>query len=75
MKAADVRAGLTRTDTVAPYSATVGIGEVRDFGQSDAPGVPGFTGPLHSRPAAYGAPGSVRPRNPYDAQRALAPGR
>ncbi len=72
MEATNARAGLVKTGTVVPYSATVGIGEVGEVGRTD---VPDFTGPLPSRPAAYGAPGSVRPRNPYDTRRALAPGR
>ncbi|MFJ6634334.1 glycosyl hydrolase family 28-related protein [Streptomyces sp. NPDC091376] len=62
------RAGLIRIDGVAPYSATVGISTVREFDQID---VPDFTGPLTSRLEAYGSPGSVRPRNLYEAQRAL----
>jgi len=53
---------------LAPYSATVGISEVREFGQID---VPGFTGDLHTRPAAYGSPEAVRPRNLYEAQRGV----
>ncbi|WP_030554280.1 glycosyl hydrolase family 28-related protein [Streptomyces exfoliatus] len=62
------RAGLVKIDTVAPYSATVGISEVREFDQTD---VPDFTGDLHARVEAYGNPASVRPRNLYEAQRAL----
>ncbi|MFD7505244.1 glycosyl hydrolase family 28-related protein [Streptomyces sp. NPDC059850] len=62
------RAGCVRIDGIAPYSATVGISEVREFGQTD---VPDFAGPLHSRIEAYGHPESVRPRNLYEAQRAL----
>ncbi|MFF5427075.1 MULTISPECIES: glycosyl hydrolase family 28-related protein [unclassified Streptomyces] len=62
------RAGLVKLDTVAPYSATVGISEVREFDQID---VPDFTGALHARVEAYGRPESVRPRNLYEAQRAL----
>ncbi|GHE69570.1 hypothetical protein GCM10018785_42630 [Streptomyces longispororuber] len=62
------RAGLVRIDGVAPYSATVGISRVREFDQID---VPDFPGPLHARVEAYGAPGAVRPRNLYEAQRAL----
>ncbi|MER7515210.1 glycosyl hydrolase family 28-related protein [Streptomyces sp. NPDC126499] len=60
------RAGLVRLDTVAPYSATVGISEVREFDQIDAPD---FAGELHARLEAYGAPGAVRPSNLYEAQR------
>ncbi|MFD7230849.1 glycosyl hydrolase family 28-related protein [Streptomyces sp. NPDC059881] len=62
------RAGLIRIDGVAPYSATVGISTVREFDQID---VPDFTGQLGSRLEAYGSPGSVRPRNLYEAQRVL----
>ncbi|MFD8642294.1 glycosyl hydrolase family 28-related protein [Streptomyces zaomyceticus] len=62
------RAGLVKIDTIAPYSATVGISEVREFDQTD---VPDFTGDLHARVEAYGSPGSVRPRNLYEAQREL----
>ncbi|MEU1094495.1 glycosyl hydrolase family 28-related protein [Streptomyces sp. NPDC005877] len=61
------RAGLVKIDGLAPYSATVGISEVREFDQID---VPDFTGDPHARLEAYGAPGSVRPRNLYEAQRA-----
>ncbi|MGW0551603.1 hypothetical protein [Streptomyces altiplanensis] len=71
MRATNARAGPVRTGTVAPCRATVGISEVGEFDRTDVPGIPG---PLRSRLAAYGAPGSVRPRNPYDARRALAPG-
>ncbi|MFI0780690.1 glycoside hydrolase family 55 protein [Streptomyces sp. NPDC021212] len=62
------RAGCVKIDDVAPYSATVGISEVRQFGQTD---VPDFSGPLHSRSESYGRPEAVRPRNLYEAQRAL----
>ncbi|MFE7134212.1 glycosyl hydrolase family 28-related protein [Streptomyces sp. NPDC057638] len=62
------RAGLVRIDQVAPYSATVGISHVREFGQVD---VPDFTGPLNARLEAYGTPGAVWPPNLYRAQRAL----
>ncbi|MDT9693322.1 glycosyl hydrolase family 28-related protein [Streptomyces sp. P9(2023)] len=62
------RAGLVKIDTIAPYSATVGISEVREFDQID---VPDFTGELHARVEAYGNPGAVRPRNLYEAQRML----
>ncbi|WP_413808771.1 glycoside hydrolase family 55 protein [Streptomyces sp. OE57] len=62
------RAGCVKIDDVAPYSATVGISEVRQFGQID---VPDFTGPLHSRIESYGHPEAVHPRNLYEAQRAL----
>ncbi|MGA4841098.1 glycosyl hydrolase family 28-related protein [Streptomyces sp. G45] len=64
------RAGLVKIDEIAPWSATVGISHVREFDQID---VPDFTGELNSRSEAYGSPGSVRPRNLYEAQRALAP--
>lgn len=57
-----------KIDDIAPYSATVGIGEVRQFGQID---VPDFTGPLHSRIESYGHPEAVHPRNLYEAQRAI----
>ncbi|MFI6944302.1 glycosyl hydrolase family 28-related protein [Streptomyces sp. NPDC050418] len=63
------RAGCVRLDGIAPYSATVAISEVREFGQID---VPDFTGELHTRSEAYGRPGGVRPQNLYEAQRALA---
>ncbi|MFI1166010.1 glycosyl hydrolase family 28-related protein [Streptomyces sp. NPDC020801] len=63
------RAGLMRIDGLAPYSATVGIDEVTEFDQID---VPDFTGDLHSRLELYGAPDAVRPRNLYEAQRALS---
>lgn len=62
------RAGLMRIDGLAPYSATVGISEVREFGQTD---VPDFTGDLHSRLEAYGTPEAVRPANLYEAQRGV----
>lgn len=62
------RAGCVKIDDIAPYSATVGIGEVRQFGQID---VPDFTGPLHSRIESYGHPEAVHPRNLYEAQRAI----
>ncbi|MFD9907975.1 hypothetical protein [Streptomyces sp. NPDC059063] len=63
------RAGLVKIDDIAPYSATVGISRVREFDQID---VPDFSGELNSRIETYGSPGSVRPRNLYDAQRALS---
>ncbi|QOV37458.1 hypothetical protein IM697_03190 [Streptomyces ferrugineus] len=63
------RAGMIRLDGLAPYSATVGINEVREFDQID---VPDFAGDLHSRLELYGTTDAVRPRNLYDAQRALA---
>ncbi|MGW4087587.1 glycosyl hydrolase family 28-related protein [Streptomyces sp. NPDC004822] len=62
------RAGMVRLDGLAPYSATVGLNEVREFGQID---VPDFTGDLHARLELYGTTDVVRPRNLYDAQRAL----
>ncbi|MFE1962493.1 glycosyl hydrolase family 28-related protein [Streptomyces sp. NPDC059479] len=60
------RAGLIKIDEIAPYSATVGISEVREFDQID---VPDFTGELHTRLEAYGRPEDIRPRNLYEAQR------
>lgn len=65
------RAGLMRIDGLAPYSATVGINEVREFDQTD---VPDFDGDLHSRLELYGTSGVVRPRNLYEAQRAHTKG-
>lgn len=62
------RAGLMRLDGLAPWSATVGLNEVTDFDQID---VPDFTGDLHSRLELYGTWDAVRPRNLYEAQRAL----
>ncbi|MEU7044363.1 glycoside hydrolase family 55 protein [Streptomyces varsoviensis] len=62
------RAGCVKIDDIAPYSATAGISEVRQFGQID---VPDFTGPLHARVEAYGHPEAVWPRNLYEAQRRL----
>lgn len=62
------RAGLMRIDGLAPYSATAGVSEVTESGQID---VPDFTGDLHTRLEAYGAPEAVRPRNLHDAQRGL----
>lgn len=62
------RAGLMKIDGLAPYSATVGINEVREFDQID---VPDFSGDLHSRIELYGTTGVVRPRNLYEAQREL----
>jgi hypothetical protein len=62
------RAGLMKIDELAPWSATVGIDEVTEFGQID---VPDFTGDLHSRLELYGTTDVVRPRNLYEAQRAL----
>ncbi|MFI9801850.1 glycosyl hydrolase family 28-related protein [Streptomyces sp. NPDC052302] len=62
------RAGMIRLDGLAPHSATVGLNEVSEFGQID---VPDFTGDLHARLELYGTTGVVRPRNLYDAQRAL----
>ncbi|MFD7392554.1 glycosyl hydrolase family 28-related protein [Streptomyces sp. NPDC059852] len=63
------RAGMIRLDGLAPYSATVGLNEVSEFGQID---VPDFTGDLHTRLELYGTTDVVRPRNLHDAQRALA---
>ncbi|TSB15692.1 hypothetical protein FNJ62_28605 [Streptomyces benahoarensis] len=62
------RAGCVRLDDIAPYSATVAIGEVRPFGQIDTPD---FSGPLRTRAELYGHPGAVFPPNLHDAQRAL----
>ncbi|MBO0510976.1 hypothetical protein J0695_04005, partial [Streptomyces beijiangensis] len=62
------RAGLMKIDGLAPYSASVGISTVSEFGQID---VPDFKGDLHARLEAYGTPESVRPQNLHDAQRAL----
>ncbi|MBO1337465.1 glycosyl hydrolase family 28-related protein [Streptomyces sp. VRA16 Mangrove soil] len=62
------RAGLMKIDGLAPWSATVGINTVREFGQID---VPDFTGDLHTRLELYGTTDVVRPRNLYEAQRAL----
>ncbi|MFF4901114.1 glycosyl hydrolase family 28-related protein [Streptomyces sp. NPDC001068] len=63
------RAGLMRLDGLAPWSATVGLNTVTDFDQID---VPDFTGDLHSRLELYGTWDAVRPRNLYEAQRALS---
>lgn len=63
------RAGLVKIDGLAPWSATVGLNEVREFDQTD---VPDFTGDLRSRLELYGTTDVVRPRNLYDAQRALS---
>ncbi|MFD8571053.1 glycosyl hydrolase family 28-related protein [Streptomyces sp. NPDC059639] len=62
------RAGLMKIDGLAPWSATVGLNTVREFGQID---VPDFTGGLDSRLELYGTTDVVRPRNLYDAQRQL----
>ncbi|MCX5532225.1 glycoside hydrolase family 55 protein [Streptomyces sp. NBC_00006] len=62
------RAGLMRIDGLAPYSATVGINTVREFGQID---VPDFNGDLHSRLELYGTTNAVRPGNLYEAQKDL----
>lgn len=62
------RAGLVKIDTIAPYSATVGISDVREFDQID---VPDFTGELHARVEAYGTPETLHPKNLYEAQRDL----
>ncbi|WP_371528499.1 hypothetical protein OG302_23040 [Streptomyces sp. NBC_01283] len=64
------RAGLTKIDGLAPYSATVGINEVREFDQID---VPDFSGDLHSRIELYGTTNKVHPRNLHEAQRDLRP--
>ncbi|MGW5616384.1 glycosyl hydrolase family 28-related protein [Streptomyces sp. NPDC003877] len=65
------RAGLMKIDGLAPFSATVGINEVREFDQIDAPD---FEGDLHSRLELYGTTDAVRPRNLYEAQRAHGDG-
>lgn len=57
-----------RIDGLAPYSATVGINTVREFGQID---VPDFNGDLHSRLELYGTTNAVRPGNLYEAQKDL----
>ncbi|PTM98241.1 pectate lyase-like protein [Streptomyces sp. VMFN-G11Ma] len=62
------RAGLVKIDDLAPYSATVGVDEVREFDQID---VPDFTGDLHARLELYPTTDAVRPRNLYEAQREL----
>ncbi|KIF69205.1 hypothetical protein HY68_12390 [Streptomyces sp. AcH 505] len=62
------RAGLIKIDEIAPYSATVGISEVREFDQID---VPDFEGELHTRSEYYGSPEAVSPVNLYEAQRTL----
>ncbi|MFE0450346.1 glycosyl hydrolase family 28-related protein [Streptomyces sp. NPDC058914] len=62
------RAGLMKIDGLAPYSATVGISEVREFDQID---VPDFDGDLHGRLELYGTTGALRPRNLHQAQRDL----
>lgn len=68
IRVTNARAGLTRIDGLAPYSATVGINEVTEFDQID---VPDFSGDLHSRLELYGTSGTVRPRNLYEAQREI----
>jgi hypothetical protein len=65
------RAGLMKIDGLAPFSATVGINEVREFDQIDTPD---FEGDLHSRLELYGTTDAVRPRNLYEAQRAHGDG-
>ncbi|WP_241266059.1 hypothetical protein [Streptomyces boncukensis] len=65
---ANARAGCVRLDGIAPYSATVGISRVREWGQIDEPD---FDGELHTRLEGYGCPDGVRPWNLYEAQRAL----
>lgn len=64
------RAGMIKIDGLAPYSATVAVNKVREFDQID---VPDFTGDLHARLELYGTTDAdaVRPRNLYEAQRAL----
>ncbi|WP_410657931.1 hypothetical protein [Amycolatopsis sp. lyj-112] len=61
------RAGCVKIDHIAPSSATVGISEVRKFGQIDKPD---FGGALNSRLESYGTP-AVNPPNLYLAQRKL----
>lgn len=61
------RAGCVKIDHIAPSSATVGISEVREFGQIDKPD---FGGALNSRLESYGTP-AVNPPNLYLAQRKL----
>nr|WP_107906133.1 glycosyl hydrolase family 28-related protein [Streptomyces chartreusis] len=68
VRVTNARAGMIRLDGLAPYSATVGLNEVREFDQID---VPDFTGDLHSRLELYGTRDAVHPPNLYDAQRAL----
>ncbi|MEU6305130.1 glycosyl hydrolase family 28-related protein [Streptomyces chartreusis] len=68
VRVTNARAGMIRLDGLAPYSATVGLNEVREFDQID---VPDFTGDLHSRLELYGTTDAVHPPNLYDAQRAL----
>ena len=63
------RAGLMKNDGLAPWSATAGRNEVREFDRTD---VPDFAGDLHSRLELYGTTGAVRPRNLYEAQRELS---
>jgi Pectate lyase superfamily protein len=58
------RAGGIKLDQLAPRSATVGISEVREFGQVDQPD---FAGPLESRLESYGTT-AVTPANLYLAQ-------
>ncbi len=70
IRVTNARAGLVRIDGLAPYSATVGIDEVREFDQID---VPDFTGDLHTRLELYGRPHAVRPANLYEAQRESLP--
>ncbi|MEE1830202.1 glycosyl hydrolase family 28-related protein [Streptomyces sp. SP17KL33] len=70
IRVTNARAGMVRIDGLAPYSATVGIDEVREFDQID---VPDLTGDLHARLELYGSPHALRPRNLYEAQRAYRP--
>ncbi|RMI42058.1 glycosyl hydrolase family 28-related protein [Streptomyces triticirhizae] len=60
------RAGMIRIDELAPYSATVAISEVEEFGQIDQPD---FPGELHTRLESYGTPSAADPVNLYEAQR------
>ncbi len=68
VRVTNARAGMIRLDGPAPYSATVGLNEVREFDQID---VPDFTGDLRSRLELYGSTDAVHPPNRYEAQRAL----
>jgi hypothetical protein len=64
------RAGCVRIDGIAPFSATVAVSAVEEFGQTD---IPDFEGPLHARLQSYGTPGPAAdvPADLYRAQREL----
>ncbi|UED86142.1 glycoside hydrolase family 55 protein [Streptomyces profundus] len=62
------RAGMIKLDEIAPYSATVAISEVTEFGQIDQPD---FVGELHTRLESYGDPSAADPANLHAAQRDL----